>query len=279
MTKDLESKFIRTNRALLQWRQGDYYLGDLDFYFQINPSNHIASDYAPDPDEIVLPHQVSGLCVVSQSCDILRECQQRPYIEVSPLVKVPPEILQEVKKGARSNYGFIPQLEKQETVIDLDRVMTIEKSCLIEIERQQGCNSDQERRNLSKILARKRARFAFPDDFNNSINKLIKRIKKKHGKNSNDGEELRSLREIRVTAYPSWQETPAEVHISFIKNDSSTTFDESTFLPRWIELIEKNDMYNITGEITSLEKISAKEYIESDPLDFDNLTVSSDLKS
>lgn len=46
--------------------------------------------------------------------------------------------------------------------------MTVEKAVVAQWERKEGCLNDQEIRDLGIALTRKRARFAFPDDFINS---------------------------------------------------------------------------------------------------------------
>ena len=77
--------------------------------------------------------------------------------------------------------------------------------------RMQGMRTDQEARTFAQALARKRARFAFPDDFNCWVKPLSKRFSKKHDSpESPEGAALRSLAEIRVRASPSWDARQVE---------------------------------------------------------------------
>lgn len=82
--------------------------------------------------------------------------------------------------------------------------MTVEKGVVAQWNRVSGCSTDKERRALGQALARKRNRFAFPDDFTELSRKLQNRMRDKHNKSSIEGDALRALCEIRVRASPSW---------------------------------------------------------------------------
>jgi hypothetical protein len=43
---------------------------------------------AAEADADLAKQQVLGLVVVTQSCDVVRSCTERPYVEVCPLVEV-----------------------------------------------------------------------------------------------------------------------------------------------------------------------------------------------
>lgn len=46
-------------------------------------------------------------------------------------------------------------------------------------------------------------------------------------------------------------------------------------LEKWLELIPKSGRFHrVEGDVQTLEDITAKYYIESDPLDLDNLSIS-----
>lgn len=254
------------------WRQGDCVLQTCDFYYQANPEFPItASDI--DPEDPLVADEVDGLCILTQTCDIVRKCLERHFLEVAPLVKVDDQVLIEVKKGLRPAYAYIPGVASQNLVADLDRTMTVEKSCLKMWDRIEGCSNDADIRSFGDALARKRARFAFPDDFNILATKLQDRIKKKHAKDSSEGKALRSLREIRVRAAPSWEATGSvDVMFYFIKDDEDFE-DNSGTVEQWLKLIPDSKRFKpINGVMCTLEDITAKEYIESDRLDLDHLS-------
>lgn len=72
--------------------------------------------------------EVRGFAVLTQTCDLVRPCADRPFVEVSPLVEVDDRVLREIERGRRPNYGFIPGVAPRRLVADLDRVMTVEKA-------------------------------------------------------------------------------------------------------------------------------------------------------
>jgi hypothetical protein len=46
--------------------------------------------------------RVYGLVVVTQTCDVVRQYEDREYVEVSPLVQIEPDLIREIQKGPRS---------------------------------------------------------------------------------------------------------------------------------------------------------------------------------
>jgi len=255
-----------------RWRQGDCTLQACNFYYQVNPEFPItASDI--DPEDPLVADEVKGLCILTQTCDIVRNCLERHFLEVAPLVEVEEQVLNEIQKGLRPAYACVPGVASQNLVADLDRTMTVEKSCLKMWNRVEGCKSDAEIRSFAAALARKRVRFAFPDDFNRLASKLQGRIKKKHEKDTGEGKTLRNLREIRVRAAPSW-ESPGTVDVMFyfIKDNESSEGDADV-VEQWLKLLSENKRYKpINGIMCTLDDITAKEYVESDRLDLDHLS-------
>jgi hypothetical protein len=138
--------------------------------------------------------------VLTQTCDIVRKSLDRPFIEVSPIVEVIKHHVHDIERGRRPLYAIISSLRKSRLVADLDRTMTVEKAVVAKWSRTPGCHTDDERRRFAQALARKRVRFAFPDDFTVFAERLTSRLVEKHDKQSDEGRELHSLREIRVHA-------------------------------------------------------------------------------
>ena len=119
-----------------------------------------------------------------------------------------------IERGHRPRYAIVTAVRARKLVADLDRAMTVEKSILATWTRTPGFSTDIEARQFAQALARKRARFAFPDDFNDLVKKLQSRIDDKHDRLSDEGRALRALREIRVTGSPSWDDLSVEVFFS-----------------------------------------------------------------
>jgi hypothetical protein len=263
--------------ALKEWCQGDYVLGEHWFVQRCNPNQPLTvSTESVDEETGLAEYEVRGFVVVTQTCDIVRSCLSRPFIEVVPLVEVDKQQLPEIQKARRPQYAYIPGVAELNLVADLDRVMTVEKAVVAEWERQSGCRNDEEIRALGQALARKRVRFAFPDDFIKIVSKLQNRMKDKHNKSSNEGNALRALREIRVRASPSWNAAEIELMFWFIRDEQQIEFEGlgwDKLLEKWLELIpEANRFQNVNGSVVTMEYITAKDYVESDPLDLDHLS-------
>jgi hypothetical protein len=285
--------------ALKDWRQGDCVLGVHWFVHRFDPEHPLTTDSAEvakvDQETDLAESEVKGFVVVSQTCDIVphpphSSCTDRPFIEIVPLIEIDTQFLEsfnyqgdknqfldEVQKGKRPRFAYIPGVASYYLVAELDRVMTVEKTVITEWKRVPGCQSDQEVRALGNALARKRIRFAFPDDFNEFVKKLQNRMKKMHDKKeSPEGSALRALREIRVRAEPSWNASEVRLMFWFIRHEQQSKFEGigwEQFLERWLQLIPEFGRYqNVEGSVVALEDMTAKEYVESDPLDLDHLS-------
>jgi hypothetical protein len=127
----------RIDKAVREWRQGDATLDVGTFVV------HLANKRAPltdeardavargdvDADEDVFEvlSPVEGLVVVSQSCDIVRECSKSECVEVSPLVFIENNrIFEDIRKRRRTRYAYLPGLADRKLVADLERTMTVD---------------------------------------------------------------------------------------------------------------------------------------------------------
>nr|WP_294523765.1 hypothetical protein [uncultured Rhodopila sp.] len=162
--------------ALAAWRQGDIVLGEDLFFVQLadlaRPITREAAETAKErgsdeatPDIGAVFSEVAGFVILTQTCDVVRESAERPYLDVAPLVPVSAERLEEVRALRRPASAFVPAAAPHKLVADLDRVMTVEKSVVATWLRTPGWTDDEEIRAFAEALARKAARFAFPDDF------------------------------------------------------------------------------------------------------------------
>jgi hypothetical protein len=278
VVNDRDSWIQAIDTALSEWCQGDCVLGEYWFVYRFNPQRPLTSDSADVAQEEtdLAESEVRGFAVVTQTCDIVRSCNERPFVEVVPLVEVHEQQLYEIQQSRRPQYAYVPGVAELNLVADLDRVMTVEKAVVAEWERKPGCLSDDEVRALGQALTRKRARFAFPDDFTDFARKLQKRLRDKHDKATEEGEALRALREIRVRAEPSWSSSEIRLIFWFIRDEEQSKFQGigwEQFLERWLKLIPESGRYqNVEGSVVALEDMTAKEYVESDPLDLDHLS-------
>lgn len=278
VVNDRDSWIQAIDTALSEWCQGDCVLGEHWFVYRFNPQRPLTSDSADVAQEEIdlAESEVKGFAVVTQTCDIVRTCNKRPFVEIVPLVEVDKPQLHEIQRSRQPQYAYIPGIAELNLVADLDRVMTVEKAVVAEWERKPGCLSDDSVRALGQALTRKRARFAFPDDFTNFAKKLQNRLRDKHNKSTDEGEALRALREIRVRAEPSWNSPEIRLIFWFIRDEEQSKFQGigwEQFLERWLQLIPESGRYqNVEGSVVALEDMTAKEYVESDPLDLDHLS-------
>lgn len=268
----------RIDASLREWRQGDLALEE-EWFVHVgdgaSPLTAAAEEAAGGVQ--ALTSEVHGLVVVSQTCDIVRGCSGRPYIEVAPLVSVDQETWYQAKRGRRPAYATLPTLEKALLVADLDRVMTVEKSIAASWQRTPGFTRDEDGRAFAQALARKRVRFAFPDDFTAFAKKLQSRLGDKHDRNTDEGCGLRALREIRVCASPSWEATSADLFFWFIREDADVAHEGTSWaelLKAWLKLVPPGGRFvHVEGQVVTLAEMTGEDYVMSDPLDLDHLSV------
>ncbi len=278
---EVDPRITSTDSAVGEWRQGDCVLGEhwfahrLDVLFSVTDSGMNAAQDGADLAEQVVP----GFVVVTQTCDIVRTCGQRPYIEVCPLVEVAADRLVEIQRGRRPAYAFVPRLSDKRLVADLDRVMTVEKPLVATWERTAGWTADVEARAFAQALSRKRVRFAFPDDFTELVTRLLTRLTDKHGKNTDEGRGLRALDEIRVYASPSWDANEVMIFLWFVRNDHDVCFEGKSWADlhnAWLNLLSITGRFkSVEGQVVTLKDMTAEEYVTSDPLDLDHLSTAS----
>lgn len=272
----------RIDDALRLWRQGDCVLGDQRFLFRLAPGAPLteAATIAADAGVDAAEARVHGFAVVTQTCDIVRACEGRPFVQVCPLVEVDADRLVEIRRGYRPSYAFLPGTEARRLVADLDRVMTVEKAVVADWERVAGAPQDEDVRRLRQALARSRSRVAFPDDFAQFVSQLRRRVSKKHGAQSDEGLALRALREIRVRAEPSWWASEVSLLFVFVRGDPDETFAGYSwdhYLDLWLNRVQPGGRFrHVDGVVQTLDDLTARDYVESDPLDLDRLSSDSD---
>lgn len=249
------------DKALAVWRQGDCVVGEQWFVFRQSEGEDGLSEV-----------QVEGLVVVSQTCDVVRTSADRPFVEVAPLVKVPEGQLVGIRRGRMLRYAFVPGVADQALVADLERTMTVHKELVATWTRVEGCKTDADGRVFAEMLARKRRRFAFPDDFTELVRPFQERFKDKHEKKTPEGEAMRALLEIRVQARPSWAANSIALDF-FMVCDEATKQAIGKEMPAWRLLVKPRAPYeevNFVG--VTLDELTAAQYLATDPLDLEYLS-------
>lgn len=260
-----------------EWRQGDCVLQPCDFFWQVDPRFPLtpAGRDAAAEDAEIATQAFSGAVVLTQTCDIVRSCEDRPFLEVAPLVEVELARFAEIKKGKQPGYLYLPALAEKRLVGDLSRPMTVEKSLVAGWERVPGWRRDQEGQNLSRAIVRRLERFAFPDDIVLMYGKWERRIKEKHGKTSSEGQALDRILEIRVEAAPCWDAASVEITFLCILPEDSDDLESEVVaqIPIWENLIEKPQrVVGVCFEVERLSTLTALRYLASARMDFDHLS-------
>jgi len=261
------------DRRLEEWRQGDCVRGEHWFLSRAAPDRPLTtqSQEGCDPETGNTEGEVPGFVVLTQTCDLVRSCVNRPYVEIAPLDVLSEGAWRSAQRGRQPRFAIVPALAEERLVADLDRVMTVEKAVVARWERVQGCRDDDEVRAFARALARKRSRTAFPDDFVDLLKPLQQRIVEKHDKQSDEGRALRSLREIRVRAAPSWDAGEVEILFFFIREDEHWDFEGIPWvdlLEAWLGRVVPTGRYKtVDGLVQTLDELTARDYVESDLLD------------
>lgn len=280
-------EFEHIDKVLCAWRQGDATLDDDVFLVHLAdkrfPLTAVTRERAADvPDEdnniFEVLSRVHGLVVVTQTCDVVRKCEDREYLEVSPLVKIEPDRIQEIKKRRTARYAYLPGLADRNLVADLDRTMTVEKAVVASWTRIQGCTTDAERVAFAEALARKRSRFAFPNGLNTGLKKFRERIKSKEGKATPEGQLIAALDIIRVQPSPNWDAEKVTISFWFLLEAGHTIdFDASRkVIESWISLTKFTSPFVLANDtafhLVEPQDMTVQDYLNSYPLDYDDIS-------
>lgn len=280
---DADQQVTAVWEALKSWQQGDLILQEMDFFHLADLSRPLTAPSREEAEKVKFPDElgvigspVSGWVVLSQTCDIVRSPEFRPYLEISPLIQVTKEEVDATRRRKLPRYAYIPAAADQRLVADLDRVMTIEKAVAAGFEPVRGCPDSEAVVEFAADIARKRERFAFPDDFVAAMSSLRDRWLKRHEKNSSEWHHLSALREIRAAANPTWDAEEVEVTILLIIRTQPTDSkpDWSGWANEWKEVFNPTGAYKeLKFLAVELKDLRASDYVKSVRLDFDQLSV------
>lgn len=257
-----------------EWRQGDFALACGSLLFGDAPETADDGPFAAMLED----EEPAGFVLVSQTCDVVRELDAIPYVAVCPLIKVATESLKSIAAGRQPRFAIVEHAP-QNHVADLLRMMSVSKALLPTWAKQSGFSTEQSAIRFARDLERVFGRFAFPDAFNACIAPLTKRIFDKHAKNGEFGQALRSLSELRVFHSADWNATEIEIAFLLIlaeQKDRLITpdkikelFEEAIDGLTWAAPFSLADPSVYVG---TYDDFSAREYVESVPLDVNALS-------
>ena len=303
-----KANFAAIDKRLENWRQGDVVLDvDLPFLHLADYDNPItpeadaaaSSDKTGDGDPLnPIFVNVPGFVIVTQTCDLVRKCAERPLAQLAILRRVDDreflesakcgdgtKFLDEVRRGERPRFAYIPSVANGYLIADLDAVMTVEKAVLAGIpdeKRQSGCRDEKEVREFAQSLARKVSRAAFPDDFVKAMRSVQERIRDKHGKMTldgrgkptNEGAFLTAISEIRVAGASLLSDENVQLKFYFIFNNrTDIPPDGDTIAEELLKRLKATGRFkNPSYQVLTISEMSAEAYLSSDPLELDYLS-------
>ena len=278
----------RIEQALQEWRQGDATVDVGTFLVHLadkrTPLTNEARDAVARGDvdscedvfEVLSP--VKGLVVISQSCDIVRECSRSECVEVSALIRVEDDVTFEaIRKRRRLRYAYLPGLADRKLVADLEKTMSVEKAVVAGWSRIEGCRTDRERATFAEALARKRGRFAFPDEFNVGLRGFRDRLRRVEGKKTPAGDLLAVLDEIRVQASPHWGAAKVTVFFWFLAEPAKIAdFNAARgIIQGWMNAMNLSGGFALAEpafDVVEPQDMTVEQYQASHALDYDDIS-------
>lgn len=271
----------RVNSSSQAWRQGDVpqlpTASQAWFATPAMPLTLPSNEMTGDRFGVVLA-AAERLVIVTQTCDIVRDCRDYAHVTLAGVVRLGPDKALQAQRGHRPRFVALPGLGP-EYFADTSLLVSAEKTILLEVDRLPGVVTDHNRRQFADGIARSFGRSALPDDLVRAFDKLTRRIKQKHDKDSDEGRALRLLGSIRVRGLPSWTADDIDVRVLFCPNTQSEA--ESCMSPKqwddmvdeWVGLTEPDGVIrDISGDWLALDRMTALDYLESDHLDLEYLS-------
>lgn len=280
------------------WRQGDAVIGQIPFpwgYTQHAPMLPLSVDLARELKEEdlaegefqIAQEEVSGIVVVTQTCDLVRDWQRRPYVQVAPISVLTPEkrasAMAEIKRWKSTRYLYLPALEQDGMVAELDRIFTLEKGVLDawRERRIHCCRTEKESLLMSQNVRRYYSRPALPNAFCEGILGLQDLFEKKHdkkpsgGKGFHPGDCLRNLEMVLVKASPRW-EAYDKVEFTLVQGinaDDIPLADWESLKHECASRVALPPGVRVTWNFIPYGALPARQYRESVEMDFEFLSV------
>lgn len=276
--------------AVSDWRQGDFtldegleivYLADLsrphsEASERLSEEMGVQHGSGVGHEPVVVRESVPGLAMLSQDCDIVRSCRDKPFVEMAPVMPADGRQIEEARVLRSPVRAYLPALAQQGFVVDLHRSALVEKGLVAKWTGIPGCNEPYEFRDFAKAVGKKFTRFGFPDSFQAVSQGMVDRLKRKHNRLSAEGAHLRALKEVRVKAEPSWDDPEAVLAWLFVVGGKPEGHEEKwdEFMEKWLARFDWTGSYE-RGDHGAflLSEISAERYLEAEELDLEHLSV------
>jgi hypothetical protein len=280
MPQTSDAELARINKVLETWQQGDLVRSaSLPFAYFADAARPLSASAqktvsADDSGLTVIETDEVGFVILTQTCDVVRSCADRPFLELAPLVLAPAPLIEEARRLKRASLAYHPAAARHGLLVDLDRTMTVEKAVVADIDHERGLATDDEMVAFQQALASKRARFAFSNEFVAACTKFAKRMKDRAGKQTAEGRHVDALDEIRVAASPNWTADTIELTFWLIKRGEPPAADWPAWTAEWTKLFDRTpQLATVQMRAVTLDDMTARDHVESHHLDFDQLSV------
>lgn len=155
-----------------------------------------------------------GVVVLSQTCDITQS--NRLTLQVAPLVRLETKTAAEARDGKRPRYVHVPELGN-DAFADLEVIATASKAAIVGLPHSPGVASDAARRRFARDVARRFARFAFPDEVTPWLRPLETVMAAKARRpTSPEGKLLQQVLELRIEAGRGWADPPYDLTLVIV---------------------------------------------------------------
>ncbi|KQU52386.1 hypothetical protein ASG84_24830 [Rhodococcus sp. Leaf278] len=221
MTEDSSSAHARADNASSKVFQGDV-LPLQEANVRVVDSTYPLTDAAVEVAEaegkeliLAITDAEEHVVVLSQTCDLRRSSDRLPNFQVAPVLAVDEKLYGEIYRGHRPGYASLPWFQPFH-VADLSKITTLERSLLVDVEVAGTIQSDLDRAIFAEAIARHFARVALPDAFTPLLYPLLDRMKKKAGKQSNEGSCLGRIASIRLEGTPNFSSASPRLTVIFV---------------------------------------------------------------
>lgn len=212
-----------------------------------------------------------GGILVSQTCELVRASLKHPFATIAPIVHLIPPDRKLAEDWRMTRY--IPLPTKEVGMFgDLSLSFPIEKSVLLDVKVVKNGLSDDDKRILGNHIGKFFGRPALPDDVVEATRGLGK-LFRRNGADNPEGLGRDAVWMVRMTPMGTWSDDPLRFHVLFCvqtERDLSTVSEQGwrDAVHGWVESIEvTNRIGGVTGEVVSLERLSAAEWLHSDEYD------------
>ncbi|MFV1528755.1 MULTISPECIES: hypothetical protein [unclassified Phaeobacter] len=275
-----EANNVSVADRLAEWQQGDFTTDCGEFLFCASPleDEEVGAPFSAD-----IEYELQGVCVISQTCDIVRDPDTSTvsYVTVCPLVELNASHMSAVEKGEVPRFGMLAGAPEK-VVVDFTRAMSVKKELLVEWDRQRGCPQEADLQNFARSLERFFGRFGFPDAFNDCMETFRKAVNGKYGRPKSDfGKAIRSVSEFRVFPHTKWDD-PDDVPITILAilkdADSREVADVEQIRKELAGQADKITWsapfspHKTVLRVASLDDLSASEYLNTYPLELNALS-------